>query len=64
MASTYIDFDKDNGKKNAKLEVGDHVIISKHKNIFAKETTSNQSEKVFVIKHSKYWVIDIDNYSS
>ena len=41
MASTYIDFDKDNGKKNAKLEVGDHVIISKHKNIFAKETTSN-----------------------
>ena len=30
--------------------VGDHVRISKYKNIFAKEYTPNSSEEVFVIK--------------
>ena len=33
--------------------VGDHVRISKYKNIFAKGCTQNQSEEVFVIKKVK-----------
>ena len=39
--------------KNPKFRVGDHVRISKHKNIFAKGYTPNQSEEVFVIKKVK-----------
>ena len=34
-------------KKNPKFKVGDHVRISKYKNIFAKAYTSNWSEEVF-----------------
>ena len=34
--NTYIDFEKDVNDKNAKFKVGNHVRISKHKNIFAK----------------------------
>ena len=34
--STYIDFDKENVKEHPKFEVGDHVGISKYKNISAK----------------------------
>ena len=45
---TYIDFTKENNKENPKFEVGDHVRISKYKNIFAKGYTSNWSEEVFV----------------
>ena len=34
-------------KKNPKFKVGDHVRISKYKNICAKAYTSNWSEEVF-----------------
>ena len=30
---TYFDFDKENNKEDPKFEVGDHVRISKYKNI-------------------------------
>ena len=33
---TYIDFDKENNKRDPKFEVNDHERISKYKNIFAK----------------------------
>ena len=39
-SSTYIDFDKENDKKDPKFEVGDHVRISKYKNIFPNYYTS------------------------
>ena len=35
--------------KNLKFQVGDHVRISRRKNIFAKGYTPNWSEEVFVI---------------
>ena len=38
---------------NPKFKVGDHVRISKYKNIFAKGYTPNWSEEVFVIKKVK-----------
>ena len=40
-------------KKDPKFKVGDHVRISKYKNVFAKGYTPNWSEKVFVINKSK-----------
>ena len=40
---TYIDFKKDVNDKDPKFKVGDHVRISKYKNIFAKEYTPNWS---------------------
>ena len=39
--------------KDPKSKVGDHVRISKYKNIFAKGYTPNWSEEVFVIKKVK-----------
>ena len=48
--NTYIDFKKDVNDKNAKFEVGDHVRISKYKNIFTKGYMPNWSEEIFIVK--------------
>ena len=51
--NTYINIDREVNDKDPKFKVGDHVRISKCKNIFAKDYTSNWSQKVFVIKEIK-----------
>ena len=51
--NAYIDFGKEVNDKDPKFKVGDHVRISKYKNIFAKGYTPNWSEEVFVIKEVK-----------
>ena len=51
--NAYIDSNKKVNDKDSKFKVGDHVRISKYKNIFAKGYTPNWSEKVFVIKRIK-----------
>ena len=51
--NTYIDSKKEVNDKDPKFKVGDHVRISKYKNIFAKGYTPNWSEEVFVIKKVK-----------
>ena len=51
--NTYIDFGKEVNDNDPKLKVGDHVRISKYKNIFAKGYTPNLFEEVFVIKKIK-----------
>ena len=51
--NTYIDFGKEVNDKDPKFKVGDHVRISKYKNIFAKGYTPNWSEEVFMIKKVK-----------
>ena len=51
-------------KKNPKFKVGDHVRISKCKNIFAKGYAPNWSEEIFVIKNVKNtvpWTYIIDD---
>ena len=48
--NTYIDSFKEANDKNHKFKVGDHVRISKQKNIFAKGYNPNWLEEVFVIK--------------
>ena len=50
---TYINTDKKINNKYPKFKIGDHVRISKYKNIFAKGYTPNWSEEVFVIKKVK-----------
>ena len=51
--NTYIDSIKEVNDKDPKFKVGDHVRISKYKNIFAKGYTPNRSEEVFVIEEVK-----------
>ena len=51
--NTYIDFKKEVNDKDLKFKVGEHVKISKYKNIFAKGYTPNWSAEVFVIKKVK-----------
>ena len=53
QSNTYIDLKKDNDEEDPKLKVGDHVRISKYKNIFEKGYTPNWYEEVFVIKKVK-----------
>ena len=48
--NTYINADQEINNKDPKFKVGDHVRISKYKNIFAKVYMPNWSEEVFVIK--------------
>ena len=50
--NTYINTDKEINNKDPKFNIGDHVRISKYKNIFVKGYTPNWSEEVFVIKKS------------
>ena len=52
-SSKYTDFDKRNNKEDPKFKVGDHVRISKYKNIFAKFYVPEWSEEVFVIAKVK-----------
>ena len=51
--NTYKNADKEYNNKDPKFKVGDHVRISKYKNIFTKGYMPNWSEEVFVIKKVK-----------
>ena len=51
--NTYINTSKEINNKDPKFKVGDHVRISKYKNIFAKGYMPNWIEEVFVIKKVK-----------
>ena len=50
---TYIDFKKESNDKDPKFKVGDHVRISKYKNIFSKGYMPNWSEEIFIFKKLK-----------
>ena len=59
----YTDFGKEVNDNDPKFKVGNHVRISKYKNIFAKGYTPNWSEEAFVIKKIKNavpWTYVID----
>ena len=47
--NTYVDFKKEVNHKDSKFKVGDHVRISKYKNIFAKGYMPIWSEEDFVV---------------
>ena len=52
-SDSYAEYNEDSNVTNPKFKVGDHVRISKYKNIFAKGYTPNWSEEVFVINKIK-----------
>ena len=53
MSDSFAEYNEDSNKKNPKFKVGDHVRISKYKNIFAKEYTPNWSEEIFIVSKIK-----------
>ena len=52
-SDSYAEYNVDSIDKNPKFKFGDHVRISKYKNIFAKWYASNSSEEVFIISKIK-----------
>ena len=48
-SGNYIKYNVDSKDKDPKFKIGDHIKLSKYKNNFAKEYTSNWSEEVFAI---------------
>ena len=62
--NTYINIGKEVNDNDPKFKVGDHVRISKYKNIFAKGYATKWSEETFVIKEIKNtvpWTYGINN---
>ena len=49
----YVDSKKEVNNEDPKFKVGDHVRISKYKNISAKGYTPNWSEEVFAVNKIK-----------
>ena len=49
----YAKYNEDFNKKDLKFKVGDHLRISKYKNLFAKGYTPNWSEEVSVVSKIK-----------
>ena len=52
-SDSYAECNEDSNKKDPKFKAGDHVRISKYKNIFAKGYSPNWSEDVFVVSKIK-----------
>ena len=52
-SDSYAEHNEDSNKIDLKFNVGDHVRISKYKNIFAKGYTPNWSEELFVVSRIK-----------
>ena len=48
-----IAFDEESNEKDPKFKVGNHVRISKFKNVFTKGYTPNWSEEIFIVKKIK-----------
>ena len=53
MDDPYAEYNEDFNKKDSKFKVGNHVRISKYKNIFAKGYTPNWLEEIFVVSKIK-----------
>ena len=50
---SFVEYNEESNEKDPKFKVGDHVRISKFKNVFAKGHTPNWSEEIFVVKKVK-----------
>ena len=50
---SFAEYNEDSNKRKPKFKAGDHVRISKYKNIFAKGYAPNWSEEAFVINKIK-----------
>ena len=50
---SYAEYNEDSNVTKPKFKVGDHVRISKYKNIFSKGYTQNWSDEVFAVSKNK-----------
>ena len=50
---SFDEYNEESNEKDPKFKVGDHVRISKFKNVFAKGYTPNWSEEIFAVKKMK-----------
>ena len=63
-SDSYAENNEDSNKRNPWFKVGDHVILSKYKNIFAKGFAPNWSDEIFIvskIKNTAPWTYVINN---
>ena len=51
--NSFAEYNEESNEKDPKFKIGDHVRISKYKNIFAKGYTPNWSEEIFIVKKNK-----------
>ena len=64
-SNSYSEYKVEFDNKDAKFKIGDHVRISRYKNIFRKGYVPNWSEEVFAIKKVKntvswtYFIMDL-----
>ena len=61
---SYDEYNEDSNERDANFKVGDHVRISKYKNISAKGYTPNWLEEVFLvskIKNTALWTYVISD---
>ena len=58
-SDSYAEYNEDSNKKDPKFKVGDHVRISKYKNIFAKGYAPNWSEKNLLLVKLKIQFLGI-----
>ena len=56
-SDSYAEYNEDSNEKDPKFKVGDHVIISKYRNIFAKGYSQMWSEESFVVIKIKNTVL-------
>ena len=54
---SFAEYNEESNEKDPKFKVGDHVRISKHKNIFGKEYAPNWSEE----KNTVPWTYEIND---
>ena len=52
-SDSFAEYNEESNEKDPKFKVGDHIRISKFKNVFAKGYTPNWSEEIFIIKKMK-----------
>ena len=63
----YVKYNEEFNKKDSKFKVGDHVGISKYKDIFAKGYTPNWTKEVFIvnkIKNTVPWTYSISDLNN
>ena len=49
-SDSFAEYSEKSNEKDPKFNVGDHVRISKYKNIFVKSDAPNSSEEIFIVK--------------
>ena len=51
--NSFAEYNEESNEQDPRFKIGDHVRISKFKNVFAKRYTPNWSEEIFLVKKMK-----------